>query len=41
MTKLSPTEARQGRKGRPVLIVLAISVAIAVVAIGVIAMWSA
>ncbi|SDG14362.1 hypothetical protein SAMN05660686_03484 [Thalassobaculum litoreum DSM 18839] len=41
MTKLTPTEARQARRGFPVLVVLAISVAIAVVAVGGVALFTA
>ncbi|WP_420566264.1 hypothetical protein [Thalassobaculum sp.] len=41
MTKLTPTEARQGRWGSPVLVVLAVSVTIAVVALGAVAIFSA
>ncbi|WPZ33950.1 hypothetical protein T8K17_22260 [Thalassobaculum sp. OXR-137] len=41
MTKLTPTEARQARRGRPVLVVLTISFAIAVAALSVVAVWNA
>lgn len=37
MAKLTPTEARQGRYGRPVLIVLTVSFVIAVIALGTVA----
>lgn len=40
MTKLTPTEARQARRGFPVLMVLGISVVIAVVALGAVALFS-
>lgn len=41
MTKLTPTEARQARRGKPVLVVLTISFALAVFALGAVAVFNA